>query len=73
MGTAFSREDPSVSECVVTKISNPPAERNVAHPGERKSFQRAEAKAREVLRERGFNDKQIDAELNRPYRTPLDI
>jgi hypothetical protein len=39
---------------------------------ERKSFLRAEEKAREVLRERGFSEAQIEIELRRVKRRQLD-
>jgi hypothetical protein len=40
----------------------------VAHPGHKKSFLLAEARAREVLRERGMSERQIEAELLRRRR-----
>lgn len=46
-----------------------PSEGAIAHPGRRASFEKAEAKAREVLRERGFSEEQINAELKRAKRT----
>lgn len=45
---------------------------HVAHPGERESFAIAEAAAREILRERGLSDDQIDAELSRAHREEID-
>ncbi|MDP3736610.1 MAG: hypothetical protein Q8R02_04425 [Hyphomonadaceae bacterium] len=48
-----------------------PSEGVVAHPGRKKSFEKAEAKAREVLRERGFNEEMIEAELKRARRRDL--
>jgi hypothetical protein len=48
--------------------SSSPEEPSIAHPGQRESFVVIEAKAREILRERGFDDHQIDAELNRRRR-----
>lgn len=44
----------------------------MAHPGQRDSFLAVEAQAREVLRERGFSDEQIEAELARGQRYDLD-
>lgn len=41
------------------------AEATTVHPGFRDSFARIEAQAREVLREQGFSEAQIDVELNR--------
>ena len=38
------------------------------HVGKRKSFLAVEARAREVLRERGLTEAQIDAELKRAKR-----
>jgi hypothetical protein len=38
------------------------------HVDKRKSFSEVEAKAREVLKERGLTKKQIDAELKRARR-----
>jgi len=39
----------------------------------RSSFRKAEEKAREVLKERGFTPEQIEAQLNRPKRqSPYD-
>ena len=43
-------------------------EDHVAHPGERESFAIAEAAAREILRQRGFTDEQIESELSRAHR-----
>ena len=40
--------------------------------GERKSFLHAEEKAREILRERGFSEAQIEIELRRVKRRQLD-
>jgi len=63
---------------------NPPAASEAAPPdhsfdarslprlSERKSFLRAEEKAREVLRERGFSEAQIEIELRRVKRRQLD-
>jgi hypothetical protein len=39
-----------------------------AHPGRKKSFDEVEAQARDVLRERGFTEKQIEAELKQAKR-----
>jgi hypothetical protein len=39
-----------------------------AHPGRQKSLDKIEAQAREVLRERGFTEKQIRAELKQAKR-----
>jgi hypothetical protein len=39
-----------------------------AHPGRLASFAKVEAKAREVLKERGFTKEMIEAELNRVRR-----
>jgi hypothetical protein len=39
-----------------------------AHPGRLASFAKVEAKAREVLKERGFSNELIEAELNRTSR-----
>ena len=44
----------------------------MARLGERKSFLRAEEKAREILRERGFSEAQIEIELRRVKRRQLD-
>ena len=44
----------------------------VAHPGQLKSFQIAEAKARQVLRERGLNESQIQSELQKIRRDQND-
>lgn len=38
----------------------------------RRSFQVAAEKARELLREKGFSEAQIEIELTRPMRRPLD-
>ena len=39
----------------------------------RRSFRKAEEKAREVLKERGLTPEQIEAQLNRPRRqSPYD-
>jgi hypothetical protein len=43
-----------------------------AHPGLFESFAAIEARAREILRERGYTDQQIENELNRPKRANLD-
>lgn len=43
-------------------------EDHVAHPGERESFAIAEAAAREILRQRGLTDEQIESELSRSHR-----
>jgi hypothetical protein len=40
----------------------------LAHPGLRESFLAIVAKAREILRERGLTEDQIEAELNRAKR-----
>lgn len=42
--------------------------RETAHPGRRKSFDLVEQQAREVLRERGYSDEQIQSELKRIRR-----
>ncbi len=42
-----------------------PSQFNSPHVGKRKSFEEIEAQAREVLRQRGFTDAQIEAELKR--------
>ena len=39
-----------------------------AHPGLFESFAAIEATAREILRERGYTDQQIENELNRLKR-----
>jgi hypothetical protein len=38
----------------------------------RRSFQVVEEKAREILREKGFTEAQIQRELTRPKRKPLE-
>lgn len=43
-------------------------EPSVARPGLGKSFKAVAARAREVLREKGYTEEQIDRELNRPRR-----
>lgn len=54
------------------RVSNEPGERPqgaaVARPGFRESFARIEEAAREVLREMGLSDEQIEAELHMPKR-----
>lgn len=40
--------------------------------GSQEAFAAAEAKAREILRERGFTEEQIEIELNRTKRSQLD-
>lgn len=47
-----------------------PSQFHPPHVGRRKSFEEIEAKAREVLRQRGFSAAQIEAELNRTKREP---
>jgi hypothetical protein len=47
-------------------------ERSLARLSERKSFLRAEEKAREILREKGFSEAQIEIELRRVKRSQLD-
>jgi len=47
-------------------------EAGTARPGLLESFQQIAAKAREVLRERGFSEAQIEAELQRSKRLSLD-
>jgi hypothetical protein len=49
-----------------------PEQSGVARPGQRMSFDQAEAQAREVLRSRGFSEAQIDIELRRVKREQLD-
>jgi hypothetical protein len=46
-------------------------EDTIAHPGQRESFQSVEAHAREVLRERGLSEDEIDVELGRAHRDDL--
>ena len=46
--------------------------RSLPRLSERKSFLKAEEKAREVLRERGFSEAQIEIELRRVKRRQLD-
>ena len=41
---------------------------NSPHVGKRKSFDEVEAKARDVLRQRGLTEVQIEAELKRARR-----
>ena len=41
---------------------------NVPHVGNRKSFKKAEAEARKVLKEKGLTDTEIEAELHRARR-----
>ena len=45
---------------------------SLARLGERRSFLRAEEKAREILREKGFSEAQIEIELRRVRRRQLD-
>jgi hypothetical protein len=40
------------------------AEASDEHPSLRESFRRAVVKARQVLREKGLSDPEIDAEMN---------
>jgi hypothetical protein len=40
----------------------------VARPGQWKTFADVEARARELLREHGYSEAEIDAELNRAKR-----
>jgi hypothetical protein len=47
-------------------------QRSPARLSERRSFLRAEEKAREILREKGFSEAQIDIELRRVKRRQLD-
>jgi hypothetical protein len=49
-----------------------PPDRFLPRLSERKSFLRAEEKAREILRERGFSEAQIEIELRRVKRRQLD-
>jgi hypothetical protein len=58
---------------------NSPAASGAAQPdrslprlSDRKSFRKAEEKAREILRERGFSEAQIEIELRRVKRRQLD-
>jgi hypothetical protein len=46
--------------------------RSLPRLSERKSFLRAEEKAREILREKGFSEAQIEIELRRVKRRQLD-
>ncbi|HEV7694039.1 MAG TPA: hypothetical protein VGO52_24615 [Hyphomonadaceae bacterium] len=46
--------------------------RSLPRLSERKSFRKAEEKAREILRERGFSEAQIEIELRRVKRRQLD-
>jgi len=48
--------------------SIPVRDHATAHPGRLASFAEVEAKAREVLKERGFTREMIEAELNRTRR-----
>ena len=41
---------------------------SVPHVGNRKSFKKAEAEARKVLKEKGLTDAEIEAELKRAKR-----
>ena len=49
-----------------------PPDRSLPRLSERKSFLRAEEKAREILREKGFSEAQIEIELRRVKRRQLD-
>ncbi|HVY87633.1 MAG TPA: hypothetical protein VG942_02100 [Hyphomonadaceae bacterium] len=52
------------------KQKREPRKPQTAHPGFRESFEAVAANARDVLRERGLSDDQIDAELSRAHRDP---
>ena len=54
----------SKSKTTMGEPHPPPA----PHVGERKSFQKVEKLARDVLREKGFQDEEIDAVLKPPTR-----
>jgi hypothetical protein len=45
-----------------------PSPHVTAHPGRAKSFLTIEAKAREVLKERGLSEPEIQAELHKKKR-----
>ena len=45
---------------------------HLAHVGRRNSFMQAEKAAREVLRQRGYSEEQIDRELRRARRKDQD-
>jgi hypothetical protein len=63
----------SVEQAVGGKKPSEKAESSaIARPGQRDSFIRAEAHAREVLRARGFSREQIERELQRVKREQLD-
>ena len=47
-----------------------PRSPQTAHPGFRESFEAVTANARDVLRERGLSDDQIEMELSRSHRDP---
>lgn len=49
-----------------------PSEPNAARPARSTAFQQVEAHARNVLREKGLSDNQIEIELHRVKRSELE-